>query len=104
MSQLAAVARLKPGTEAQVAQLLRQGPRFDSGGRGLQRHAVYLSATEVVFIFEGPDARLSGASRRIQEALDEGVAHELGPARVAEEADTWSRGDVLSPTSVVTVP
>lgn len=56
MSRFAIVARLKPGTEPRAAELLRNGPPFDPAERGFERHAVYLSATEVVFVFEGREA------------------------------------------------
>jgi hypothetical protein len=55
MEQLAIVARLKPGTEAEAARLIEQGPPFEIGESGLERHTVYLSASEVVFVFEGPE-------------------------------------------------
>ena len=35
--------------------LLEQGPPFNPAERGLARHAVYLSAGEVVFVFEGDE-------------------------------------------------
>lgn len=56
MRKLALIARLKPGVEQQAAELLAGGPPFDPAERGLKRHTVYLSAGEVVFVFEGPEA------------------------------------------------
>ncbi|MEJ7793475.1 MAG: hypothetical protein WKF65_16025 [Gaiellaceae bacterium] len=53
MSQFAIIARLKPGAEPRAAELLRNRPPFDPAERGLERDAAYLSATEVVFVFEG---------------------------------------------------
>jgi hypothetical protein len=53
MEQLAIVARLKPGAEAQAADLIATGPPFDPTESGLDSHTVYLSADEVVFVFEG---------------------------------------------------
>ncbi len=55
MDRVALIARLKPGTEEQAAQLVAAGPPFDPGDRGLSRHVVYLSAGEVVFVFEGDE-------------------------------------------------
>ncbi len=55
MHQLALVARLRPGAEAEAAELIAAGPPFDPAETGLTRHAVYLSASEVVFVFEGPE-------------------------------------------------
>jgi hypothetical protein len=53
MEQLAIVARLKPGAEARAADLIAHGAPFDPRASGLRRHTVYLSADEVVFVFEG---------------------------------------------------
>ena len=53
METVAVIARLKPGTEGQAAQLLENGPPFDPEGLGLRRHRAFLSAGEVVFVFEG---------------------------------------------------
>jgi hypothetical protein len=53
MEQLAIVARLKPGVEARAAELIANGPPFDLRESGLESHTVYLSADEVVFVFEG---------------------------------------------------
>jgi hypothetical protein len=53
MEQLAIVARLKPGAEPRAAELIANGPPFDPTESGLDGHTVYLSADEVVFVFEG---------------------------------------------------
>src|SRR5262245_15335411 len=55
MEQLAIVARLKPGADARAAELLEGGPPFDPAESGLDSHAVYLCADEVVFVFEGAE-------------------------------------------------
>ena len=52
MERVALVARLKPGTEAQAEELIAKGPPFDPEQTGFVRHSVFLSATEVVFVFE----------------------------------------------------
>lgn len=53
MEQLAIVVRLKPGLEEEARNLIQQGPPFEIGESGLERHTIYLSAGEVVFVFEG---------------------------------------------------
>jgi hypothetical protein len=53
MERLAIVAHLKEGSEARAAELIAQGPPFDLAEAGIARHSVYLSASEVVFVFEG---------------------------------------------------
>ena len=62
MQRIAIVARLKPGAEERAAELIEGGPPFDARARGFERHAVYLSADEIVFVFEGPE--WSGFSTR----------------------------------------
>jgi hypothetical protein len=56
MEQLAVVARLKQGAEPEALKLVAEGPPFELEGSGLERHEVYVSAGEVVFVFEGDDA------------------------------------------------
>ena len=53
MEQLAIVARLRPGTEPKAAELIARGAPFDPHAIGLRRHTIFLSAGEVVFVFEG---------------------------------------------------
>jgi hypothetical protein len=55
MEQLAIVARLKEGAEPAAADLIANGPPFDPTESGFERHAVYLSSDEVIFVFEGPE-------------------------------------------------
>ena len=53
MDKVAIVARLNAGAEPRAAELVREGAPFDAEASGLARHVVYLSAGEVVFVFEG---------------------------------------------------
>lgn len=55
MSEIAIVATLKPDAEDKAARLLEQGPPFDLGVHGFDRHMVFLSANEVVFLFGGAE-------------------------------------------------
>ena len=55
MQRFAFVAKLKPGSEAAAAGIVRSGPPYDPGEIGLARHGVYLGGSEVVFVFEGSD-------------------------------------------------
>ena len=77
--QLAIVATLKPGAEEQARQLLEHGPPFDPAGRGFERHTVFLSANEIVFVFEGPEA---------QWRLDELIDDPFNPV-VRKALDAW---------------
>ena len=96
MKQVAIVARLKDGAEPRAAELLEQGPPFDPAERGFERHAVYLSATEVVFVFEGPevDAILDDLvgepfSWLLSAALDDWRPLIDGQPRIARSAYSW---------------
>jgi hypothetical protein len=96
LNQIAIVARLKEGAEPRAAELLEKGPPFEPGDRGLKRHAVYLSATEVVFVFEGPevDAVLDDVigepfSWLLSAVLNEWRPLVDGPPRIARPAYSW---------------
>jgi hypothetical protein len=51
--RLVICARLRPGNDEAVAELIRAGPPFDPGRAGFARHTVYQANDEVVFVFEG---------------------------------------------------
>jgi hypothetical protein len=55
MDRVAIVARLKEGSAPRAAQLIAGGPLFDLAELGLVPHSIYLSAGEIVFVFEGHD-------------------------------------------------
>jgi hypothetical protein len=55
MDRLMIVARLRDDAYDEAEILLREGPPFEPERVGLERHAAYLTASEVVFIFEGPE-------------------------------------------------
>jgi hypothetical protein len=75
----ALIARLRPGCEEQAAALVAAGPPFDPGERGLSGHTVYLSAGEVVFVFEGDEV----------EWIVEEMVQEPGGGSVAAALDAW---------------
>ena len=98
MERLALIARLKPGAEDQAARLVADGPPFDPGDRGLSRHTVYLSAGEVVFVFEGDEVEWI-VEEMVQEPAGGAVAAALeswrdlvdGPPRIGRAAYDWER-------------
>jgi hypothetical protein len=55
MQRIVVIAKLKPDSHIAAAEILRAGPPYDPADIGLVRHGVYLSGSEVVFVFEGPD-------------------------------------------------
>ena len=94
MQRIAVIARLRPGAAARAEELIAQGPPFDPDELGFDRHAVFLTNEEAVFVFEGGEIQptLSKASRLLEpsafaawEPLIEGLP------RVAREAFFWKR-------------
>jgi hypothetical protein len=55
MNRLVIVARLRDDAHDEAETLLREGPPFDPQKIGLDRHSAYLTAGEVVFVFEAPE-------------------------------------------------
>lgn len=96
--RIAIVLPLRDGTAERARELVSGGPPFDLHDTGLERHHVFVTDREVVFLFEGAGAR---------EKLDRVVrsAHVLraaarwreclaGPPRIAEESFAWRRDPV----------
>ena len=90
--RIALVVPLKPGVRAAAERLLSAGPPFDPAELGLDRHEVFLTEREAVFVFEGVPAALLHRS-----ADDEGIWaaaaewDELveGRVRFAERTYAW---------------
>ena len=55
--QVAVIVPLKAGYADRAKELVAQGPPFDPGALGLERHEVFVTAREAVFVFAGPDVR-----------------------------------------------
>lgn len=78
------------------SELIAKGPPFDPAESDLTRHAVYLSASEVVFVFEGHevewivDGMIENPFRwRVSEALEAWRPLVDGQPRIARAAWTW---------------
>lgn len=94
MNRMMIVADLKEGAHDQAERLLREGPPFDPEALGLHRHAAYLTADEVVFIFEAADV-----DRILNDLLDDMTLAlavvrwdklTVGLPRIAYECFYWS--------------
>jgi hypothetical protein len=97
MNRLMIVARLREGTHDEAEALLAQGPPFDPEDLGFHRHAAYLTAREIVFMFEAPEVEWI-----VNDIVDDPViASAFGPwqklledtPRLAHERFYWSRED-----------
>jgi hypothetical protein len=98
MEQLAIVARLKSGAEPRARELIASGPPFDPAESGFERHAVYLSVDEVVFVFEGHQVEWD-VDRLVDEpfpwlltdAIEDWRPLLEGQPRIARPAYSWVR-------------
>jgi hypothetical protein len=97
MDRLMIVARLRDDAYDEAEILLREGPPFEPEHVGLERHAAYLTASEVVFVFEGPEVEWV-----VNELVDDpAIASFFAPGqklidgtpRLAHERYYWSRAD-----------
>lgn len=90
----AVVLPLLPGARAAVEELLGDGPPFDPALLGLERHSVYLSDDEVVFVFEwrgGATLESLLAEPGVWASAAGWLECAAGPPRVAEPAYRWSQ-------------
>jgi hypothetical protein len=95
LKRLVVVAPLKPGAYERAKELVAEGPPFDLAGTSFERHDVFLTRREVVFVFAGPDVRV------IPEELIAGSAMGRAAAawkdclaerpRIADEVFSWAR-------------
>jgi hypothetical protein len=104
MERVAVVGNLKPGAEARAEALIKEGPPFNPQESGFERHAVFLSGGQVVFVFEGASldrllhsvvaAPVVSAKLRAWEPLLEGTPS------IAHSAYFWQRADGCAEGSV----
>jgi len=107
MSRSVLVLPLRDGVHDQAAELLRRGPPFDPEAVGLDRHHVFLTDEEVVYVFEAGE--IDAAERLIdKEAFWSAAAAwkdlVAGPPRLAENIYTWIRPDVFEDISFAPTP
>jgi hypothetical protein len=100
---------LKPGSRPSVSRLLQQGPPFDPGAiEGLDRHQVFLTSDEAVFLFEahiGADALAPLlADPKLWEAASAWGEYVAGPPRIADEVFSWTRSGDPEDVSFLPTP
>ncbi|HKA26374.1 MAG TPA: hypothetical protein VKD88_03315 [Gaiellaceae bacterium] len=103
------IVPLKPESHAAVGRLLKQGPPFDPGTiEGLDRHDVFLTPDEAVFVFEshlGAEALAPLlADPKLWEAVAAWGEYVAGPPRFADEVFSWSRRDAAEDVSFLPTP
>ena len=101
MQRVAVVAKLKPNSGDRARELIEHGPPFDPARLDLERHVVYVSDEQVVFVFEG--ARVNTIARMVAEAGNAAAALADwerildGIPQVTREAYSWERTRDLAP-------
>jgi hypothetical protein len=105
VSRVIVVIPLVQGVRDRVAALVRSGPPFDPEEVGLERHHVFLTEREAIFVFEGT---IPATIRRLAEDTDVWTAASAwaglvaGPPLVAEDVYDWLRPEL--PENVVYAP
>ena len=93
VERVALVVPLRAGAKAEAEALLVQGPPFDPRELGLERHEVFVTDEEVVFVFEGiPSAFVEriAADETVWEAANAWRPLIDGRMRYADQAYAWS--------------
>lgn len=97
MSRLVLVVPLQEGVSDKARALLAQGPPFELLHTELDRHEVYLTESEVVFVFESPGSsatlRLPGEDPSLWKAAAAWQQLMAERPRRAETAYSWARPD-----------
>jgi len=93
MKRLVIVGRVRSDAHAQALEVIRRGPPFDPAARAFDRHNVYLSTGEVIFVFEA----VAEVEWRVDDLISDFGAHAVHDAfeawRVARgRAETCAGG------------
>lgn len=106
MSRLAVIVPLKPGARGRAEELLREGPPFDLEATQFDRHDVFLTDREVVFLFEGEGPsqtlQLPGEDPAIWKAAEAWRECMAERPRLASTAYSWMR--TVAPEGVFFAP
>lgn len=103
--RLAVVIPLHEGSRQAVRSLLAAGPPFDPETSGLDRHEVYLTVSEAIFVFESRLGEKTLEPLLEQPELWQSAAawheHVSGPPRIAEDVYSWVRPDLAADPSLL---
>jgi hypothetical protein len=95
VSRLVIVVPLKPGMRGRVRELLAEGPPFDLAATAFDRHEVFLSDAEAIFLFESEGdtgaLNLPAEDPALWEAAGRWEELMAGRPRVAATAFAWVR-------------
>jgi hypothetical protein len=100
LQRFAIIVPIVEGAEAAVEELLDAGPPFDPAAAGLDRHEVFLTGDEVIFVFESRDGTEAVeamlAEPSMAPATEAWELHMAGPPRLARLAYVWSRPEAAA--------
>jgi hypothetical protein len=95
VSRLVLVVPLRKGAAARARELVAEGPPFELETTELDRHEVYLTDSEAVFVFETvgdePPLRLQAGNPMLREAAAAWRECMAGRPRKAETLFSWTR-------------
>jgi hypothetical protein len=101
----AVVIPLKEGAHDAVRSLLAAGPPFDPDRIGLDRHQVFLTPAEAIFVFESRLGEHALEPLLEQPELWQSASawheHVSGPPRIAEDVYSWTRPDMETDRSLL---
>jgi hypothetical protein len=107
MSRVVIVVPLQQGSRERARVLLGNGPPFDPDAAGLERHHVFLTDHEAVFVFEADELdaveRLA-SDQTLWEALAGWSDLVAGPPRMAEDVYSWIRPHPSEEVSFAATP
>ncbi len=106
---IALVVPLKPGSREAVRELLAEGPPFDAEQLpGLERHEVFVSDDQAIFVFQSSAGVDAFAARLVDpDLLQAALAwreHAAGPLGVAEGVYSWTRSEEPEELSFLPTP
>jgi hypothetical protein len=95
MSRLVVVVPLKAGSRERVKELVREGPPFELEQTQFDRHHVFVTDREVVFLFESDGAsqtlHLPGEDPALWRAAEAWREVMAGRPRIASTVFSWVR-------------
>ena len=109
LTRMAVILPIKPEAHDAVRMLLNEGPPFDPDQMtGLDRHEVFLTPDEAIFLFDsqfGADALESLLTKpELWQAAASWREYIAGPPRIAEGVYLWARRDEPEELSYLPTP
>jgi hypothetical protein len=107
LARVAVVLPIEATAQDRVREILAAGPPFDLEASGIDGYHVFSTGNEVIFILDASDpSRLQRlvANLDLTAAAEAWRQHAAGPARIAEEAFSWSRPDLAEGLSFAATP